>query len=61
MRTIVGDVLPAKVGLIRDTIDPLYVGAIGAAEWAKRQVLEPSFLEDIVTINIADVPEHAEL
>jgi hypothetical protein len=60
LRTIVSDVLPGQVGLIRDTIDPLYVGAIGAAEWAKLQVQNPSILANIITVSPED-GRHDEL
>lgn len=47
---------------IKDSIDPLYVGAVGAAEMAKKQVEDPSLLEDNIKGYVpADPPSHDEL
>ncbi|KAK2804951.1 hypothetical protein FQN51_001044 [Onygenales sp. PD_10] len=47
IRDAVEAALPEHKGKIRDTIDPHFVGAVGAAQWAKRQVLQPEILKDI--------------
>ncbi|KAI0008093.1 hypothetical protein F4779DRAFT_642234 [Xylariaceae sp. FL0662B] len=60
IRNIITDLLPNQVDKIRDTIDPLYVGAFGAAEWAKRQVEDPRILKDIETVTLFP-PSHDEL
>jgi hypothetical protein len=52
IRNIITDLLPGQAEKVRDSIDPLYVGAIGAAEWAKRQAEDPKIMKD---------PAHDEL
>ncbi|KAK2808690.1 hypothetical protein FQN50_004555 [Emmonsiellopsis sp. PD_5] len=47
IRDAVEAALPEHKGKIRDTIDPHFVGAVGAAQWAKRQVLQPEILKEI--------------
>jgi len=62
IRNVVVKVLPASTDKVRDTIDPLYVGAVGAAEWAKLQVRIPRMLRDTTAQTIIhDPPAHVEL
>lgn len=62
IRKIIVNALPGQAGKIKDTINPLYVGAVGAAEWAKRQVQDPKILKDIeVDTMVHDTPGHDEL
>ncbi|PGH15968.1 hypothetical protein AJ79_02135 [Helicocarpus griseus UAMH5409] len=48
---------------IYDSIDPLFVGAVGAAQWAKLHVLRPELLKDFDPIDILAFgdAEHDEL
>ena len=46
---------------IRDSIDPLYVGAIGAGERGRHQSLTPGFLESQIDTNIIEHVSHDEL
>ncbi|EFE45025.1 hypothetical protein TRV_00187 [Trichophyton verrucosum HKI 0517] len=41
IRDAIAAVLPHHVGMIRDSIDPLFTDAVGAAEFAKILVLDP--------------------
>lgn len=41
IRDAIATVLPHHVGMIRDSIDPLFTDAVGAAEFAKILVLDP--------------------
>ncbi|KAL9623569.1 MAG: hypothetical protein Q9160_002250 [Pyrenula sp. 1 TL-2023] len=62
IRTIVVDLLPGQVDKIRDTLDPLYVGAVGAAQWARIQIQDTKILKDISTDTmISDTYAHDEL
>ncbi|RYP05936.1 hypothetical protein DL765_009677 [Monosporascus sp. GIB2] len=49
IRDIVVGILPGQVDKIRDTIDPLYAGAVGAAEWAKFQALHPEIVKELIS------------
>ncbi len=62
VRDIVKELLPGQDHKIRDTIDPMHVGAVGAAEWAKLQVDDPRILKDITTVTwFGDDEAHDDL
>ena len=49
---------------LRDAIEPLYVGAVGAGERGRYQLLTPGFFDDhlcTVGVDHPSVPEHDEL
>lgn len=47
VRDVVAAIFPGHPGLARDSIVPHWVGAVGAAQWAERQVEEPKLLHDL--------------
>ncbi|RYO81934.1 hypothetical protein DL762_006866 [Monosporascus cannonballus] len=49
IRDIVVSILPGQVDQIRDTLNPLHAGAVGAAEWAKFQALHPEIVKEIIS------------
>ncbi|KAL9623947.1 MAG: hypothetical protein Q9204_007909 [Flavoplaca sp. TL-2023a] len=58
LRGCVDNALGQHRDKMRDSIDPLYVEAMGAAQRGQHQVLNPRFLDDIV---FSLIPEHDEL
>ncbi|KAL9036534.1 MAG: hypothetical protein Q9180_004245 [Flavoplaca navasiana] len=58
LRSCVDNALGQHHDKIRDSIDPLYVEAMGAAQRGQHQVLNPRFLDDMV---FCLIPEHDEL
>ncbi|KAL8768083.1 MAG: hypothetical protein Q9209_005626 [Squamulea sp. 1 TL-2023] len=59
LRSSVNGALSQHKDKTRDSIDPLYVEAMGAAQRGRHQILTPGFLDDIVLTNY--VVEHDEL
>lgn len=59
LRSCVDGALGQHKDKTRDSIHPLYVEAMGAAQRGRHQILNPRFLDDIVSSNI--VIEHDEL
>ncbi|MCJ1395088.1 hypothetical protein MMC18_007969 [Xylographa bjoerkii] len=49
VRGAVVDALPEQEGKFKEPIDPLFVGAVGAAHRARMRVLDPGLLEDDVS------------
>ena len=47
IREAIASALPSLQDKLQDSIEPLYVGAVGAACWARQQVLHPALLQDI--------------
>jgi hypothetical protein len=47
VRGAITSAIPSIQDKLQDSIEPLYVGAVGAACWARQQVLHPALLQDI--------------
>jgi hypothetical protein len=47
IREAITSAIPNLQDKLQDSIEPLYVGAVGAACWARQQVLHPALLQDI--------------
>ena len=62
MRDLIRKILPSKLhGKIRDSIDPRYIGAIGAAYQASIFARDPKILVDQEFVRASDLPTHEEL
>ena len=47
IREAITSAIPNLQDKLQDSIEPLYVGAVGAACWARQQVLHPVLLQDV--------------
>ncbi|KAL8687772.1 MAG: hypothetical protein Q9224_005055 [Gallowayella concinna] len=61
LRSSVYEALSQHEDKMRNSIDPLYVEAMGAAQRGRHQVLNPGFLDDIISTNFVSWPERDEL
>lgn len=61
IRDVVVGILPGQADKIRDTVDPSHVGAVGAAEWAKLQALNPELVKEIISHASSDTRARDEL
>ena len=61
LRAAVAEAFPGHKDKIRDSIDPLYVGAAGAAYQARQFALHPDLLKDIEPCPSDHESEHDEL
>ncbi|KAF3480697.1 uncharacterized protein GIQ15_06044 [Arthroderma uncinatum] len=57
IRDAITAVLPEHRAKIRDSVDPLFTEAVGAAHWAKLQALKPEMLQDFIADSILDHDE----
>lgn len=58
IREAIASALPSLQDKLQDSIEPLYVGAVGAACWARQHVLHPALLQD--TDLVCFIPEERE-
>lgn len=62
LKVAVSAALGSHRSKIRDDIEPLYVGAVGAGNRGRHQLLTPGFLDDgIYAKDVKEYPEHDEL
>ena len=47
IRETLNDAIPDLQDKLYDSVEPLYVCAVGAACWARQQILHPTLLQDV--------------
>ena len=56
IREAIASALPSLQDKLQDSIEPLYVGAVGAACWARQQVLHPTLFSNMDEAYILIIP-----